>query len=227
MPGPAALARAFGDLLRTVVVYLPGVPGRRLRYLYYRRRLRSCGRSVRIDEGVFIDAPEFVTIGDNVWIDRNVILIAGPFARSGDTVTRVENSAFSHGPGELVIGDNVHIAPMCLIQAHGGVSIGSNLAVSAGTKIYSASNLPARPSDPERHVDFTSMNESGAYLVGPVVLEDNVGVGLNATILPGVAIGRDSFVGVGALVTSSFGPNSYVIGQPARRIRSRFRTGGA
>ena len=124
--------------------------------------------------------------------------------------------------GELYIGDNVHIAPFCIIQAHGGVFIGNNSGLSSGVKIYSFSNVPTNPYDPSDQVLFTTMCHRSAYLVGSVVLDDNVGIALNSIILPGVHIEKDSFVAPMSLVINSFEKNSYITGYPAKRIKNRF-----
>lgn len=56
----------------------------------------------------------------------------------------------------------------------------------------------------------------------PVVIEDDVWVGANVTILKGVRIGRGSVVAAGAVVTKSFPPYSVIGGVPARLLKMRF-----
>ena len=48
-------------------------------------------------------------------------------------------------------------------------------------------------------------------------LEDDVSIGANATILPGLRIGRGAMVGAGAVVTHDVPPYAIVVGNPARR----------
>jgi acetyltransferase-like isoleucine patch superfamily enzyme len=55
-----------------------------------------------------------------------------------------------------------------------------------------------------------------AALAGEVVLEDHVFVGLNATILPRLRIGRGAIVGAGAVVIRDVPSTKVVIGNPAR-----------
>ena len=53
----------------------------------------------------------------------------------------------------------------------------------------------------------------------PVVLEDRVWVGINATILPGVRIGYGAIVGANSVVTKDLPPMTVVAGNPARIIK--------
>jgi acetyltransferase-like isoleucine patch superfamily enzyme len=52
----------------------------------------------------------------------------------------------------------------------------------------------------------------------PVIIEDDVWIGPNATILKGVRIGRGAFVEAGSLVTRDVPPRARIIGNPAQVI---------
>ena len=52
----------------------------------------------------------------------------------------------------------------------------------------------------------------------PVVIEDDVWIGPNVTILKGVRIGAASFIEAGALVTRAVPPHSRVLGNPAQVV---------
>lgn len=54
----------------------------------------------------------------------------------------------------------------------------------------------------------------------PIVVKDNVHIGINAIIMPGVTIGENSVIGCGAVVTHDIPPNSIAGGVPARIIES-------
>ncbi len=53
-----------------------------------------------------------------------------------------------------------------------------------------------------------------------VKISDNCHIGLNATIMPGVTIGKNCIVGAGAVVTHDIPDNSVAVGVPARVIES-------
>ncbi|PYJ04619.1 MAG: hypothetical protein DME25_09695 [Verrucomicrobia bacterium] len=52
----------------------------------------------------------------------------------------------------------------------------------------------------------------------PVIIEDDVWIGPNATVLKGVRIGQGSFIEAGSLVTRDVPPRSRVLGNPAQII---------
>ena len=55
---------------------------------------------------------------------------------------------------------------------------------------------------------------------GKIKIEDNVHVGWNTIIMPGVTIGKNSIIGCGSIVTKSIPENSVAVGVPARVIET-------
>lgn len=55
-------------------------------------------------------------------------------------------------------------------------------------------------------------------LFGRIVIKDNVFIGLNSIILPGVTIGTNVIIGAGSVVTRSIPDNTIVAGNPARIV---------
>jgi acetyltransferase-like isoleucine patch superfamily enzyme len=54
----------------------------------------------------------------------------------------------------------------------------------------------------------------------PVVIEDNVWIGMNCIILKGTRIGKGTIIGAGSVVRESIPPYSIAIGNPARVVKS-------
>jgi acetyltransferase-like isoleucine patch superfamily enzyme len=65
------------------------------------------------------------------------------------------------------------------------------------------------------NVDATDM------LVGPVVIGRGAGVSTAATILPGVTIGAEAWIGAGAVVTADIPERAIAVSVPAKVIRLR------
>lgn len=54
------------------------------------------------------------------------------------------------------------------------------------------------------------------------MIGNDVWIGQNATILPGVHIGDGAIIGANAIVGSDVAPYSVVVGNPAKEIKKRF-----
>lgn len=66
--------------------------------------------------------------------------------------------------------------------------------------------------------DASLFIHTGKYRVEKTIIGDNVFLGANSVILPGVNIGDNSIVGAGAVVTKNVPENAVVAGNPARVI---------
>jgi acetyltransferase-like isoleucine patch superfamily enzyme len=164
---------------------------------------------------VHIVEPQHVDLGNSVWIDRNVVLIAGPPRRTARIISRETEDR--NAWGRLRIGDNSHLGVGTIIQAHGGVTIGDFFTSSAGTKIYSFSNEPKRC----RKGTLDVGDAGPEYVLTPVEIGHNVWLGLDVVVI-GHRIGTDSFVMPKSVVKTDIGGNTVSAGNPAQPIRERF-----
>ena len=214
----------FYSIIESLILNVTGEVGRRLRYLYWSRRFRRCGKDVFIDEGVIIKGAEWISVGERVWIDKYTILIAGPVNLEGCVVKERKNPNFRWEEGELIIGSQVHIGAFNIIQAHCGVYIGNKVTTSAGVKIYSLSNYPFDERNPEIVTYANYLVEDGpvSYIKSPVVILDGVWIGLDCIVLGGT-IGENSFIRSNSVVIHDIPENSYASGFPAKKIRERFK----
>src|SRR5215467_7687461 len=90
------------------------------------------------------------------------------------------------------------------------VRIGARVAVSPNVVMIAQSG----PNN--SHLQNLDYVKSHLMVEAPVLIEDDVWIGANATILPGVTIGQMSVVGAGAVVSRTVPPFSVVAGVPAR-----------
>lgn len=67
--------------------------------------------------------------------------------------------------------------------------------------------------------DFSRRFTEGIEITGHVRIKEGAFIGMNATILPGVTIGRNCIIGSGAVVTKDTEDNSVYGGVPAKRIK--------
>jgi acetyltransferase-like isoleucine patch superfamily enzyme len=205
------LANIFEDLIRGI----SGPLGVRLRRAWYRRRLCRCGTDLIVEPGVHIIGAEHIELGNAVWIDRNVILTAGPPRKMARIVAR--GDAVGAEKGRLRIGNSSHLGIGTIIQAHGGVTIGDFFTSSAGVKIYSFSNDPANCRKGTLDID----GADPSYILTPIEIGRNVWLGLDVVQI-GHRIGADCFVMPRSIVKTDIGNNTVAGGDPARPIRGRF-----
>lgn len=106
----------------------------------------------------------------------------------------------------LKIGENFWYGHHCWFDTSHTflISIGNNVTFSSGVFVTAH--------------DASTKRELGYAKIGLVEIEDNVFVGANTTILPGVKIGKGSIVGAGSVVTKSIPENSVACGCPAKVI---------
>jgi maltose O-acetyltransferase len=114
------------------------------------------------------------------------------------------------------IGEGTNITPGLIVNDgySGLVRIGNRVSIATNVTLVADSNpnnsrLGAEPYVRERLIK-----------TAPVVIEDDVWLGTNAVVLPGVRVGRGAVVGAGAVVTRDVPPFVVVAGAPARVIRT-------
>ncbi len=115
-------------------------------------------------------------------------------------------------PSGLSIGDNTSIAPYTTIYATFGVTIGKNCLISSNCGISSYNHIV----ECDNRIGNTS--EDFKYSK-PVVIGDNVWIGMNACILPGVTVGNNSIIGSGSVVTKDIPENEIWVGNPAKFLK--------
>lgn len=91
------------------------------------------------------------------------------------------------------------------------ITIGDHVVVGANCTIVDSDFHPLDP-------DERWLNPAEGR-AAPVVIEDNVFVGMNSLILKGVRLGRYSVIGAGSVVTKDVPPGAIVAGNPARVVR--------
>jgi acetyltransferase-like isoleucine patch superfamily enzyme len=116
-------------------------------------------------------------------------------------------------PEEMEIGDNSSIAPFTTIYATFGVTVGKNCLISSNCGISSYNHIQNSLDRPgHAHEDYKFSK--------PVKIGDNVWIGMNVCILPGVEIGDNAIIGAGSIVTKNIPANEIWFGNPARFVKN-------
>ena len=204
----------------------------------YRARFKSCGRGVVIEDGVEIEHPEAMEVGDGVRFGRGFRMIEGPGScRIGAHVTFLPN-AFIQGRGSrwvvaehvdfypqtyislggpdgfVEIGHHTHFAPGCCLYGHGGLIVGPYCNIAANCVLATVGHDPVIRDQPMA---------LAPAVAGPITLVEDVWLGANVTVTSNVTIARGCIVGANAVVRRSTEPFGLYCGVPARRVRDRNR----
>ncbi len=108
----------------------------------------------------------------------------------------------------IFIGENFYANYNCVILDCAPVTIGANVLFAPGVNIFTAGH-------PVHH---EPRNEEFEYAF-PVSIGDNVWVGGNVIINPGISIGNNAVIGAGSVVTKDIPPNVIAVGNPCNVIR--------
>jgi acetyltransferase-like isoleucine patch superfamily enzyme len=118
---------------------------------------------------------------------------------------------FADRPGaEIRIGDETRIAGSC-IHAWRSVTIGKRCLIAGNCQIVDSNGHDLSFPNVENRL-HTSGSSS------PVVIEDDVWLGTNTIVLPGVTIGKGSVIGANSVVSSNVPPMVVARGNPAEVV---------
>ena len=117
-------------------------------------------------------------------------------------------SCVNNAVGDVIIGDHTRIGLHNTII--GPVTIGSHVNLAQGITVTALNHNFA---DTSLRIDEQGVSTKA------VTIEDDVWVGANAVILPGVTVGRHAVIAAGAVVTKDVPPFSIVGGVPARVLK--------
>ena len=155
-------------------------------------------------------APLYQHRGRHAIIHHSVRMDTPPYRKFwlGDYSVVESFACINNAVGDVIIGNHTRIGLHNTII--GPVTIGSHVNLAQGITITA---LNHNFDDSEKRIDQQGVTTK------EVVLEDDIWVGANAVILPGVTIGKHAVVAAGAIVTKDVPPHSLVAGVPAKVIR--------
>jgi acetyltransferase-like isoleucine patch superfamily enzyme len=163
-----------------------------MRRVIWRALARRCGDGLSVGGGVVFRHLETFEIGADVHIGAQAT-IQGRF------------------DGTCAIGDNTWIGPHAFLDAR-DLYIGNFVGWGPGAKALGSTHVGLPASVPVIRTDLR---------IRPIRIEDWADIGVNATILPGVTVGKGAIVGAGAVVVTDVPPFAVVAGVPARFLHWR------
>lgn len=109
----------------------------------------------------------------------------------------------------IEVGENFFANYHCTILDSGGVKIGDNVMFAPNVSLYTVG-----------HPLHSQLRNDGWEQAKPIVIGNNVWVGGDVVILPGVTIGDNVVIGAGSVVSKAIPANTLAVGNPCRVIRN-------
>lgn len=169
--------------------------------------------------------PANIRLGDGCYLERfesfkRFRSLRDPGLTFGNGVRVYTWTEFNIEPtGQVEVGDETILVGAVFMCAE-RISIGRRVIVSYNVTI---ADSDFHPRDPElRKQDAIANAPEGdrrqrpAVITRPVVIEDDVWIGIGAILLKGVQVGKGARIGAGAVVTSNVPAGVMVAGNPAR-----------
>ena len=155
-------------------------------------------------------APLYQHRGKHSVVHRSARMDTPPYRKFslGDYSVIESFACINNAVGDVIIGDHTRIGLHNTII--GPVTIGCHVNLAQGITVTA---LNHNFEDSDKRIDEQGVSTT------PVTIEDDIWIGANAVILPGVTIGNHSVVAAGAVVTKNVPPHSLVAGVPAKIIK--------
>jgi UDP-2-acetamido-3-amino-2,3-dideoxy-glucuronate N-acetyltransferase len=150
-------------------------------------------------------------------MDSSAFIHTHALCESKSVGARTRIWAFVHILPGAHIGSDCNICDHVFIE--NDVIVGNNVTIKSGVQLWDGlrvgNDVFIGP-----NATFTNdkypVSGNRDYKNLTTTIEDNVSIGANATILPGITIGHGAVVGAGSVVTKNVEPNTTVYGNPAK-----------
>jgi maltose O-acetyltransferase len=110
---------------------------------------------------------------------------------------------------DIHLGLNVFVNYHCVFLDCAGIEIGNDVQIGPAVQLYTA-----------QHPHDAAVRRSYLESASPIRIGNDVWIGGAAVVLPGVTIGDRSVVGAGTVVVRDVPPDTVVVGNPARVVRT-------
>lgn len=118
-------------------------------------------------------------------------------------------------PVHMAYGTNVHIGNH--FYANFNLVVVDDIDVYIGEHVMIAPNVTITPTG---HPVDSDLRRPGTQFSIPVRIGNNIWIGSNVVILPGITIGDNSVIGAGSVVTHDIPENVIAVGNPCRVLRN-------
>lgn len=141
-------------------------------------------------------------------VDRIRAMFGELIGKELDSTVSLIPPLYASGEGKTRLGRNVFINQNCTMYDLGGIDIADDVMIGPNVSLITSGH-PVAPS--QRRAGVTA---------SPIVIERNVWIAANVTVIGGVTIGENSVIAAGSVVTKDVPADTLVGGNPAKIIRS-------
>lgn len=152
---------------------------------------------------IYISKDVKIIAGNRIAIDAGIIIL------KENTLINANCNIFIKR-GKLILGKNSYFNNNCTVITIGEINIGENVMIGPMCNL-----LAGKHNYKDNEVDYKFQGDTD----GSIVIEDNVWIGAGSVILSGIRIAKGSIIGAGSVVTKSIGENEIWAGNPAKFIK--------
>lgn len=164
------------------------------------------------------------TIPASVSIKKGIVIINNQnnpakisFGDKSRICENVELRVSAHS-GEIKVGSNSLLNSNCHLHSMSNITIGNRVLLSYNVSIFDNNSHPLDPKLRAEH--WTNEDIDAQVSTAPVIIEDDVWIGANVTILKGVTIGKGSIIAANSVVTDNVESLVVMAGNPAKKIKT-------
>jgi acetyltransferase-like isoleucine patch superfamily enzyme len=171
-----------------------------------------------------------VQLGADCWLEREESFSRFRSAQNpglilGDRVTVYTWTIFNVEPAGVVeIGSDTILVGAVFMCAE-RITVGKSTVISYNVTLADSDFHPINPElrkqDAIANSPFGDRSQRPAIRSRPIVIDDDVWIGIGAIILKGVHIGKGARIDAGAVVTQDVPAGSHVAGNPARPLSEK------
>jgi acetyltransferase-like isoleucine patch superfamily enzyme len=200
---------SFKDVLHTNFIKVAAK-----KMICFLKRVKS-GTNTSISWKAQICNSRKIKLGSSVVIERYARLFA--YGNSAEII--IHDNTYIHSyvlikadNGKIRIGKNCTINDYSILYGHGDLIIGDDVHIAAHTIIIPMNHIYQGPNIP--------ISQQGTSKIG-ITIEDGVWIGASVVILDGVKVGKGAVIGAGAVVTESIPAYAVAVGVPAKVVKQR------
>lgn len=198
--------------------WIPGAVGFFFRKLFYPFLFQKVGKGVIFGRNVTLRHSQKIVIGDNSFIDDNVVLDAkgeeNEGIQIGKNVYIGRNTLLSCKEGSIFLDDYCNISANCSLLSETEVRMGKYCFLAGNCYLVAGGNHSYK------EVSIPIMFQP-SFSKGGIKIGEDVWLGAGVIVLDGISIGKGSVIGAGSVVTGSLDDYSIAVGVPAQKIKDR------